>query len=104
MKTRQKLNPRKRDNQILELRGNKFQVRPYYRLCLDFPFKKGEQCFTADINTGKTFNLIHTDNGNWYGVWYILYLNMYILKKLVLISYHPEIDIKTAYLYGKKHH
>ena len=103
MKTRQKIKPRKKDNQILELGGNKFQVGPYYRLYLDFPFKTECPCFTTDINTGDYFNLIHTKDGNWYGVWYLLHLDMYILRKLIWISYHPEIDIKTAYLYGKKH-
>ena len=104
MKTRQKLNPRKKDNKILELGGNKFQVGPYYRLCLDFPFKLGEQCLTRDLYTEKTFNLIHTYKGKWYGVWYISHLDMYLLRKLIWLSYHPEIDIQKAYLYGKKHH
>lgn len=103
MKTRQKLNPRKKDNQILELGGNKFRVGPYYRLYLDFPFKKGDHYFTSDIDTGKPFTLIHTKS-NWYGVWYLIHLDMYILRKLIWLSHQPEIDIKTAYLYGKKHH
>lgn len=102
MSTRLKLNPRKKDNTILELGGNKFQVKPYYRLYLDFPFKSGTQCFTSDINTGRQFNLIHTNKDNWYGVWYILHLDMYILRKLTWLSHHPEVDIKTAYLYGKR--
>lgn len=102
MSTRQKINPRKKDNIILELGGNKFRVGPFYRLYMDFPFKKGKQYFTSDIYTEKPFNLLNS-NGNWYGVWYIDYLNMYILRKLVWLSHHPEIDIKTAYKYGKKH-
>ena len=104
MKTRQKLNPRKKDNQILELGGNEFRVGPYYRLYLEFPFKSGNQFFTADVNTGESFNLIHDNKGNWYGVWYIQHLDLYLLRKLIWLSHHPEIDIKTAYLYGKKHH
>lgn len=104
MKTRQKINPRKKDNEILDLGGNKFQVGPYYRLYLDFPFKNGDYCFTCDLNTNRAFTLIHTCKNNWYGLWYISHLGMYILRKLIWISHQPEIDIKTAYLYGKKHH
>ena len=104
MSTRLNIKPRNKDNEILELGGNKFQVGPYYRLYLDFPFKSGKQYFTSDLNTGKVFNLIHTNKNTWYGVWYLSHLNLYILRKLIWLSYHPEINLKTAYLYGKKHH
>lgn len=103
MSTRQKLNRR---FEITELGGNKFQIKPFYRLYLNFPFKTGELYLTADIKVNGikgSFNLIHTKKGNWYGVWYILHLDMYILRKLKWISHDPKIDIKTAYLYGKKH-
>ena len=104
IKTRQKLNLRKKENQILELGGNHFQVEPFYRLYLDFPFKTGEQFYTRDLYSGMTFNLIHTSKNHWYAVFYIQAINMYLLRKLKLLEHEPYIDIKTAYKYGKKHH
>lgn len=101
MKTRQKLNRRVKANQILELGGNHFKVGPFYRLYLNFPFKSGEQSFTRDLYTNIAFNLIHTKMGNWYGVWWIDYLDMYLLRKLTFIEYREDVDIKKAYLYGK---
>lgn len=102
MKTRQKLNPREKENQILELGGNHFQVNAYYRLYLDFPFKSGTQSLTRDLYSDMAFNLIHTDKGNWYGVWWIDYLNMYLLRKLEFLEYREDVDIKKAYLYVRK--
>ena len=101
MKTRQKLNPRVKANEILELGGNHFRVGPFYRLYLDFPFKTGEQSFTRDLYADRAFNLIHTAKGNWYGVWWIDYLNMYLLRKLIWIEYREDVDIRKAYLYGR---
>lgn len=101
MKTRQKLNQRVKANEILELKGNHFKVGPFYRLYLNFPFRSGEQSFTRDLNTDIAFNLIHTQNGNWYGVWWIDYLDMYLLRKLTFIEYREDVDIRKAYLYGK---
>ena len=101
MKTRQKLNQRVKANEILELGGNYFKVGPFYRLYLNFPFRSGEQSFTRDLNTNIGFNLIHTKSGNWYGVWWIDYLDMYLLRKLTFIEYREDVDIRKAYLYGK---
>ena len=104
MKTRQKLNLRKRENQIIELGGNHFRVKPYYRLYLNFPFKTGEQSLTRDLYSDNMFSLIHTSKGNWYAVFYLIELDMYLLRKLEWLEYKPEIDIKTSHLYGKRHH
>jgi len=101
MKTRQKLNRRVKANKILELGGNHFKVGPFYRLYLNFPFRSGEQSFTRDLYTDIAFNLIHTESGNWYGVWWIDYLDMYLLRKLTFIEYREDVDIRKAYLYGK---
>ena len=102
MSTRQKINLRKKDNQILELKGNLFQVEPYYRLYLDFPFRLGTMYLTKDLYTNETFNLIHTSNDHWYCVTYKLELDMYLLRKLTWLEYKPEIDIKNTYIYGRK--
>ena len=105
MKTRQKLNPGKREGEILELCGNHFKVKPIKRLYLEFPFKTGKQCLTRDLYTDKAFNLIHTNKGMWYAVFYISELDMYCLRKLQWLEYKEEIDINKAYLYkryGKK--
>lgn len=103
MKTRQKINPGKKETEILELRGNHFQVKPFYRLYLDFPFKTGDQYLTRDLYSNKIFNLLHTKKGIWYAVFYISEFDMYELRKLKFIEHRPDIDIQTAYLYGKKH-
>lgn len=97
MKTRQKINPRKKENQILDLLGNLFQVKPFYRLYLDFPFKKGKLYYTRDLYSGKTFNLIHTNKDIWYAVFYLVDLDMYLIKKLIWLDYMPENDIRKAY-------
>lgn len=101
MKTRQKLNLRKRESEILELGGNHFRVGPYYRLYLDFPFKTGTQSFTRDLYSDKVFNLIHTSKGRWYAVFYIPELDMYLLRKLIWLEYREDVDICKAYLYGR---
>ena len=103
MKTRQKINLRKKENEILELGGNHFQVEPFSRLYLNFPFRKGKQSLTRDLFSDRAFNLIHTSRGNWYAVFYILELNMYQLRKLKWLEYRQDVDIKCAYLYGKRH-
>ena len=101
MSTRQKLNPRKKEREILELGGNHFKVGPFYRLYLDFPFKTGEQSFTLDLYSDKLFNLIHTNKGTWYAVHYISELGMYLLRKLQWLEYREDIDIRKTYLYGR---
>lgn len=101
MKTRQKLNLRKKESEILELGGNHFKVGPFYRLYLDFPFKTGEQSFTRDLYSDKLFNLIHTNKGTWYTVHYISELGMYLLRKLQWLEYREDIDIRKTYLYGR---
>lgn len=101
MKTRQKLNQRVKANEILELGGNHFKVGPFYRLYLNFPFRSGEQSLTRDLYSDRTFNLIHTSKGNWYAVWWIDYLDMYLLRKLTWLEYREDVDIRKAYLYGK---
>ena len=101
MKTRQKLNLRKRESEILELGGNHFKVGPFYRLYLDFPFKTGEQCLTRDLYSDKAFNLIHTSKGIWYAVFWIPELEMYLLRKLQWLEYREDVDIRKAYLYGR---
>lgn len=102
MSTRQKINLPKSEGNILDLNGNYFQVKPYYRLYLNFPFKTGEQYFTRDLISGRIFNLIYTSKGNWYAVLYISEIGMYLLRKLKWLKYIPEIDIKTSHLYGKR--
>lgn len=103
MRTRPKKYPVKGEINILELRGNHFKVMPFYRHYLEFPFKTGDQWFTRDLYSGENFNLIHTEKGKWYAVFYSLELNMYILRKLKWLGYIEEVDIRKAYLYyGKK--
>lgn len=104
MKTRQKINPRKKEkeNLILELRGNLFKIEPFKRLYFNFPFRLGKQILTRDVYTNKTFNLIHTHKGKWYGVFYISELDMYLLRKLEWLDYKIEKDIKYSHLYGRK--
>lgn len=97
MKTRQKINHRKKENQILDLLGNLFQVKSFSRLYLDFPFKKGKYCYTRDTYSGKVFNLIHTHKDIWYAVFYLVELDMYLLKKLILLEYNSDTDIRKAY-------
>ena len=101
MKTRQKLNLRKRESEILDLYGNYFKVKPFYRLYLNFPFKSGKQYFTRDLYSDKVFNLINTDKGKWYAVFYILEFDMYCLRKLEWLEYKENVDIRKHYLYGK---
>ena len=102
MKTRQKINHRKKEIEILELGGNKFKVKPFYRLYLKFPFKSGNQTFTRDLYSDKVFTLIHTKSKKWYQVQYIYELDMYLLRKLKWLEYVEKIDIRKSYLYGKK--
>lgn len=102
MKTRQKINHRKGEIEILELLGNHFRVKPFYRLYLKFPFKTGNQALTRDLYSDKVFNLIHTKNNNWYAVFYLDTLDMYLLKKLEFIEYLPNKDIRKSHLYGKR--
>lgn len=102
MSTRQKLNHRKKENKILELGGNHFQVKPFYRLYLDFPFKTGDQCLTRDLYSNRIFNLIHTKKNRWYAVFYSSELEVYILRKLEFLEYIEKVDIKKHYLYGKR--
>lgn len=104
MKTRQKLNLQKKENEILELGGNHFKVGPFYRLYLDFPFKTGDQYFTRDLYSDKAFNLLHTKSGNWYAVFHISEFDVYCLRKLQWLEYIEYIDIRKSYLYrhGKK--
>ena len=101
MKTRQKLNPRKKEGEILELGGNHFKVGPFYRLYLDFPFKSGDQSFTRDLYSEMVFNLIHTSKNVWYAVFYIQEFGMYLLRKLQWLEYREDVDIRKSYLYSK---
>lgn len=102
MNTRQRKRLRDQEIKILDLNGNIFKVGSYYRLYLKFPFKSGTQKYTRDLIADKAFNLIHTSKGNWYAVWWIDYLDMYLLRKLEPLSYDESKDIEKAYLYGKK--
>ncbi len=96
MKTIQKINHRKKESQILDLHGNLFHIKPFYRLYMDFPFKKGKYYYTQDQYSGQTLTLIHTPKDLWYSVSYSLELNLYVLKKLVLLEYQPEKDIRNG--------
>lgn len=102
MNTRQKINLPKSEDNILDLSGNYFQVKPYYRLYLNFPFKTGEQYFTRDLISGRIFNLIYTSKGNWYAVLYISEIGMYLLRKLKRLKYIPENRYKNFTLIWKK--
>lgn len=89
--------------QIVELKGNIFEVGLGYKLTLTFPqFNYANYSLTKDRITGDNFTLIRMYKRNkWYTIRYISHLKMYLMVELKFVRYEETLDIRKEWKYGK---
>lgn len=88
--------------QILTLQGNLFKVSGKFKIHLEFPNLEGVYKFTSNRLTDIWFTLIKTPNGRYYYIKYNPSLNMYIQRRLHLLEYQEQHDIRKSYKYNGK--
>lgn len=93
--------------QIFTLCGNHLEETSRYKLCLEFPSFKGREYFMSfnrdRLGYYDSFNLVNIENGKeWYLIYYVLHLGMWLQVELKFIEYIQYLDIKYEWKYQKE--
>lgn len=93
--------------QIFTLCGNHLEETSRYKLYLEFPSFNGREFFMS-FNRDRLgyydyFNLVNIENGKeWYLIYYVCHLDMWLQVELKFIEYIQYLDIKYEWKYKKE--